>query len=93
MTANKVEPIPSVLRDRCRVVRFPEPGPEHLPILALRIMERLYAELRYDPRWATPLEGFELAAIAAAWRGGSIRRLERIVEQLVDVRERERPMQ
>jgi hypothetical protein len=42
---------------------------------------------------ATPLQGFELAAVASAWRGGSIRRLERIVEQLVEVRERERSLQ
>lgn len=34
MTANAIEPISAVLRDRCRVLRFPEPGPEHLPILA-----------------------------------------------------------
>lgn len=93
MTANAVEPIPSVLRDRCRVLRFPEPGPEHLPMLAPRIMERLYVELGYDRRWATPLEAFELAAIASIWSGGSIRRLERIIEQLVEVRERERPLQ
>ncbi|MEP9373584.1 AAA family ATPase [Mesorhizobium sp. KR1-2] len=93
MTANAIEPIPAVLRDRCRLLRFPEPGPEHLPMLALRIMARLYAELGHDPRWATPLEGFELAAIAAAWRGGSIRRLERMLEQLVAVRERERSLQ
>lgn len=93
MTANEVEPIPSVLRDRCRVLRFPEPGPEHLPDLAIRIMERLYAEQGYDPRWATALEGFELTEVASAWTGGSIRRLERIIEQLVEVRERERPIQ
>lgn len=93
MTANEVEPMPSVLRDRCRVLRFPEPGLEHLPLLSVRIMERLYADRGHDPRWATPLEGFELAAVASAWSGGSIRRLERIVEQLVEVREHERPLQ
>ena len=93
MTANAIEPIPAVLRDRCLVLRFSEPGPEHLPMLAPRIMARLYTELGHDPRWAIPLEGFELAAIAAAWGGGSIRRLERMLEQLVAVRERERPLQ
>lgn len=93
MTANQIEPVPTVLRDRCRVLRFPEPGPQHLPIIAVRIMERLYVERGHDPRWATPLEGFELEAITAVWSGGSIRRLERIVEQLVDVREEERSAQ
>src|SRR5690606_13655569 len=89
MTANEVGPIPSVLRDRCRVLRFPEPGPEHLQLLSVRIMERLYADRGHDTRWATPLEGFELAAVASGWSGGSIRRLERIIERLVEVREHE----
>lgn len=92
MTANEVESIPAVLRDRCRVLRFPEPGPEHLPVLAIRIMERLYADLAQDPRWATPLEGSELGVVAAAWGGGSIRKLERILEQLVEVRDQQRPL-
>lgn len=93
MTANDVSTISPILRDRCRVLRFPEPGPEHLPNLAIRIMERLYVERGQSPRWATALEGFELAAAASAWSGGSIRTLERIVEQLVEARERERPLQ
>ncbi|MEQ8297418.1 MAG: AAA family ATPase [Nitratireductor sp.] len=93
MTANDIGPVPTVLRDRCRILRFPAPGVEHLSILALRIMERLYVELGHDVRWATPLEGFELDAIASTWGGGSIRRLERIIEQLVEVREWERPPQ
>lgn len=93
MTANDVEPIPAALRDRCRVLRFPEPGLEHLPMLAVRIMERLYVERGHHPLWATQLEGFELDAIATAWSGGSIRRLERIIEQLVDFREQERSLQ
>ncbi|MCO5081600.1 MAG: AAA family ATPase [Rhizobiaceae bacterium] len=93
MTANDVSTMSPILRDRCRVLRFPEPGPEHLPSLAIRIMERLYVERGQSPRWATALEGFELDAAASAWGGGSIRTLERIVEQLVEARERERPLQ
>ncbi len=93
MTANEVSTISPILRDRCRVLRFPEPGPEHLPHLAIRIMERVYVERGQSPRWATPLEGFELEAAASVWSGGSIRTLERIVEQLVEARERERPLQ
>jgi hypothetical protein len=93
MTANEVSTISPILRDRCRVLRFPEPGPEHLPHLALRIMQRLYVERGQSLRWATPLEGFELDAAASAWGGGSMRKLERIVEELVKARERERPLQ
>ncbi|MET4691915.1 AAA family ATPase [Sinorhizobium fredii] len=93
MTANSLEPIPAALRDRCRILPFSDPGADHLPRLATRILERLYIEAGCDPRWATPLEGFELDALASVWRGGSIRRLERLVEGLRDARERARRQQ
>lgn len=93
MTANSIEPIPAALRDRCRILRFPNPGADQLPLLAARILERLYIEAGYDPRWATPLEGFELDALASVWTGGSIRRLERLVEGLREARERARRQQ
>ncbi|MFC3321345.1 AAA family ATPase [Mesorhizobium cantuariense] len=88
MTANEVGSVPAVMRDRCRILRFPEPGRDQLPLLASRILERLYFEAGHDPRWVTPLEGFELAALANNWPGGSIRKLERLVEKLVEARER-----
>ncbi|MDK1389978.1 AAA family ATPase [Sinorhizobium sp. 8-89] len=93
MTANSVEPIPAALRDRCRILRFPSPGADQLPLLATRILERLYIEAGYDPRWATPIEGFELDALASVWTGGSIRTLERLVEGLREARERGRRRQ
>jgi len=93
MTANEVESVPAVLRDRCRILRFPEPGPEHLPFLASRILESLYLEQGHDPRWATPLETYEIEALARAWTGGSIRKLERLVETIVGARERHREPQ
>jgi hypothetical protein len=93
MTANEVESVPAVLRDRCRIIRFPEPGPEHLTFLASRILERFYLEQGHDPRWATPLEGYEIEALSRAWTGGSIRKLERLVELLVETRERHREPQ
>ncbi|MER9371166.1 AAA family ATPase [Mesorhizobium sp. M0491] len=88
MTANEVGSVPAVMRDRCRILRFPEPGPDQLPFLASRILERLYVEAGHDLRWAMPLEGFELAALASNWPGGSVRKLERLVEKLVEARER-----
>ncbi|TIP49800.1 MAG: AAA family ATPase [Mesorhizobium sp.] len=93
MTANAINPMPGVLLDRCRILRFPEPGSEQVSILAPRILERLYVDAGHDPRWATPLEGFELEALSDAWRGGSIRKLERLVEVLIEGRERERSRQ
>lgn len=93
MTANSMEPIPTALRDRCRILRFPDPGADQLPLFATRILERLYIDAGHDPRWATPLEGFELDALASVWTGGSLRRLERLVEGLREARERARRQQ
>ncbi len=93
MTANSIEPIPGPLRDRCRILRFPTPGADQLPTLASHILERLYIDEGYDPRWARPLEGFELDALAKVWAGGSIRRLERVVEALRKAREQARRQQ
>lgn len=90
MTANDVGSIPPVLRDRCRIIRFPVPGRKHLSKLTETIMTRLYLESGHDPRWATPLEAFEIEALQANWPGGSIRRLERLVEGLIATRERHR---
>lgn len=87
MTANTVEPIPKSLRDRCRCLRFPEPGPEHLTVLAHRLLVERYRDKGFDPKWALPLDGVEIEALSAAWPGGSIRTLQRLVDRLVDVRE------
>ena len=62
-------------------------------VLATHILERLYAEAGYDPRWATPLEGFELEALGNVWKGGSIRNLERLVDGVRKARERLRRRQ
>ncbi|MBE1203696.1 AAA family ATPase [Aminobacter carboxidus] len=87
MTANEVRSVPAVLLDRCRILQFPLPGPDQLMFLAPRILEHLYVELGHDPRWATPLDQVETDALASVWPGGSIRKLHRLVEKLVEVRE------
>jgi len=87
MTANTIEPVPKSLRDRCRCLRFPEPGPEHLAVLAQRLLAEQYRDKGFDPKWALPLDGVEIEALSAAWPGGSIRVLQRIVDRLIDVRE------
>ncbi|MGB3541050.1 MAG: AAA family ATPase [Mesorhizobium sp.] len=93
MTANTLAGVPSVLLDRCRIIVFPEPGPDQLGVLAPRILERLYVGAGHDPRWAEPLEDFEMEALRKNWPGGSIRKLERLIEVLIEARERNRPRQ
>jgi hypothetical protein len=83
MTANSLEGLSAPLRDRCRVIPFPEPGREHLPILSHQIISDLLTEQGLDCRWATPLDEVETEAVAAAWSGGSLRKLRRLVEAVL----------
>jgi hypothetical protein len=93
MTANTTSGIPAVLRDRCRILSFPVPGVDQLLFLAPRILERLYLDSGHDRRWATPLQAFEIEVLRKNWPGGSIRKLERFVEALIEARERSCPRQ
>jgi hypothetical protein len=87
-TANSVDGIPAALRDRFRILRFPSPGIEHLPYLAASLMREAVRERGLDDGWAEPLAAWELDALAEHWRGGSIRRLGRLVEGVIAARER-----
>lgn len=91
MTANTIEPIPKTLRDRCRCIRFPVPGPEHLVALGESLLAARYVEKGFDPRWAQSFDGAEIEALSSVWQGGSIRALQRLIEKLVDVREASMP--
>ena len=86
-TANSLDPLPTPMRDRFRVVNFPMPTADHLGALLPAVLAGLVRERGLDRRWMPPLDGAEHAAIAGHWRGGSVRRLRRIVE--VVLRERE----
>ncbi|MCF1502239.1 hypothetical protein L0F51_00490 [Afifella sp. H1R] len=68
--------------------RFPKPGPEHLIPLANRLMAEIIVERGLDRRWAIPFDGEELEALRAAWPGGSVRVLRRMVERLLMARDR-----
>ncbi|SIO66865.1 ATPase family associated with various cellular activities (AAA) [Bradyrhizobium erythrophlei] len=86
-TANSIDPLPSPIRDRFRVVTFPKPAAEDLDALLPAVIADLAKERGIDQSWVPPLNGLERAAIARHWRGGSVRRLRRIVE--VILRERD----
>jgi ATP-dependent Lon protease len=79
-TANSLDPLPSPLRDRFRVVRFPKPTQDHLDALLPAVMADLARERGLDQNWVTPLNAIERAAVANYWQGGSVRLLRRIVE-------------
>jgi ATP-dependent Lon protease len=79
-TANSLDPLPNPIRDRMRVIQFPEPSANDLDGILPAVMAGLARERGLDERWMPPLDGAEHAAVACKWRGGSVRRLRRIVE-------------
>jgi ATP-dependent Lon protease len=86
-TANSLDALPSPLRDRFRVITFPKPTADYLNALLPAVVADLASERGLDHRWVDPLTGFERDAVAAHWRGGSVRRLRRVVEIVLRARE------
>jgi hypothetical protein len=86
-TANSVDPLPSPIRDRFRVVAFPKPSADDLDALLPAVVADLARERGLDQSWVPPLDGIERAAVAQHWCGGSVRRLRRIVEALLRERD------
>jgi hypothetical protein len=68
-TANRLDPLPSPIRDRFRVVTFPKPSAGDRDALLPAVIAS-----RQRPgvggSWEPPLDGAELAAVARCWRGG-----------------------
>jgi hypothetical protein len=56
------------LRDRMRILKFPDPGPEHLATLAHQILGRENLERGLDGRWSAPLDGVALELLAGHQR-------------------------
>lgn len=86
-TANEAEDIPATLRDRFRILAFPEPEADHLEPLARTLMAELVSERGLRPEWARPLSWEELDALWAVWDGGSVRALRRYLEGVLRARE------
>ena len=86
-TANSLDPIPSPLRDRFRIVEFPKPQPQDMDALLPAILADIAAERGLDARWIAPLAGWERDLAAQRWKGGSVRRLRLLIEVLLRARE------
>jgi len=86
-TANSLDPLPSPIRDRFRVVRFPKPTADDLDALLPAVLADLAKERGLDGSWVPPLDWLERMAVARHWRGGSVRRLRRIVEAILRERD------
>ncbi|MEH2562408.1 AAA family ATPase [Bradyrhizobium sp. AZCC 2289] len=86
-TANSLDPLPSPIRDRFRVATFRKPAAEDRDSLLPAVIADLARERGLDESWVLPLDGAEHAAVARHWRGGSVRRLRRIVEAILRERD------
>ena len=87
-TANSLDPLPTPLRDRFRIVMFPKPTIDDLDALLPGLLQAIATERCVDARWIAPLDAVERAAIARHWSGGSIRRLLRILDVVLQARDR-----
>lgn len=87
-TANSLDGVPDPVRDRMRVLTMPEPSWQHLGTLSRQIVDRIARERGVDSRWFAPLAEDEMDLIRSAWPGGSLRQLTRIVQTIVDGRDR-----
>ncbi len=86
-TANAVDPIPTPLRDRLRIVAFPSPTLNDLDVLLPSLMKSIAAEHGVDSRWITSTDAVERSFIASAWSGGSVRRLRHVLEAVIRARD------
>jgi ATP-dependent Lon protease len=86
-TANSLDPLPSPIRDRMRVVTFPKPSADDLDALLPAVIADLARERGLDQSWMPPLDGAEHTAVARHWRGGSVRSLRRIVDAILRERD------
>lgn len=86
-TANRIEDVPVALRDRFKILRMPSPGLEHFDHFVRSIFDDITAERDLDRRWIDALARDEAELVRNAWQGGSLRRLRRILELVVDGRD------
>lgn len=87
-TANDVADLPAPLRDRLRILRMPAPTCDDLPALGRSVLDEFARTRGLDRRWLAPLSSEELEAIAEAWKPRSLRSLRRLVEGVIEARER-----
>lgn len=90
-TANSTAPLSVPLRDRFRIVIFRKPTIDDLDALLPALVQNIAAEKAIDNRWIAPLDPIERAAIAKAWPGGSVRHLQRVIEAILQARDRSAP--
>jgi hypothetical protein len=87
-TANSLDPLPSPLRDRLRIIMFPRPRAQDMDALLPAAILDLIQTTGMDERFYQPLSCAEAEILRAAWGGGSVRKLRRLLEALIGGRDR-----
>jgi hypothetical protein len=87
-TVNSLSGVPGPLRDRMRIIRMPSPGWQHLGVITERVLDGIAKRHRRNRGFYPPLAQDEMDLIKDKWAGGSLRRVERYVEQIVAGRDK-----
>jgi hypothetical protein len=87
-TANSLAPLPGTLRDRFRVIEMTKPRASDIDALIPAVIADIATERRLDTRWIPPLDQDDHATARNLWHGGSVRRLRRIVEAIINAKEK-----
>jgi hypothetical protein len=86
-TANDSSMLHPALLDRFRILEMPDPRAEDLHAVLPSVVGVVAERRGLSPHWITPFDMLELDMIEDLWKGGSIRRLTRIVEAFLDARD------
>jgi hypothetical protein len=86
-TANDPGMLHPALLDRFRILEMPDPRAEDLHAILPGILKAVAKRRGLSLEWITPFDMLEFDMIEDLWRGGSVRRLARIVEAFMDARD------
>jgi ATP-dependent Lon protease len=86
LTVNDDSMLPAPLKDRLRILRMPPMGAEHVGTVADSIVAEIAKERGVNVGWYPWLDGDELEIARRMLGNGSIRRLQKIVEKLIEAR-------
>ncbi|EKS34517.1 AAA family ATPase [Afipia broomeae] len=86
-TANDAAALHPALLDRFRILEMPDPRAEDLLAVLPGVTSAVGERRGLSPQWLAPFDAVELELIADLWPGGSIRRLARVVEAVLDARD------
>lgn len=86
-TANDAGVLHPALLDRFRILEMPDPRPDDLLAVLPSVTSDVAGRRGLSSEWIAPFDAIELGTIADLWRGGSIRRLARVVEAILNARD------